>query len=228
MVVFYTEMEYTGIKIRTILAEDNPLFCEGIYSLLNQEDDIECVAWTCNGDELIHLTSHLRPDIVLLDIFISHTNGMEATKLIKSQFPEIHIIMITKASAGCLFEAIKSGADAFIPKSANFKALTQAIRSVYLNEAVFDYKSLESIRARLEGNNNSLPNDELSEREREIVRHIGYGIPTKHIAAHLSLAERTVNMHLDRIYQKLGVNTRVQAVLKGLRYGWFTLEDLGV
>lgn len=213
-----------GMKI--LIVEESAIFCKGLQLLLNREKDVEHTAWTCDGQEMDHLITEMHPDIILLNTAVPNLGEYEDINQIKSKYTDIRLIIICASCEHDLLEAFRAGADAFVSKNRDFDDLIQAIRSVYRSEAVFDSVSIQTIRSRLLRGNTGHLDDELSKREHEVLKHVAYGMHNKDIAKSLSVSQRTVNMHLDKIYQKLNVANRVEAVLKGLAKGWFTLGDV--
>jgi NarL family two-component system response regulator LiaR len=214
-------------KIRVLLAEDGALFIAGLEHLLNHEDDIECIASTNRGEEAIKLATELQPDIILLGVYIQGIDGIEVTRKIKSQFPDIGIIILTRAPSSYVFEAIKAGAGAFLARDSEYTELVQAIRSVHLKDGVFSGQSLNSIRQRFIKGEDKYLHDQLTEREMDILLHVGQLRSSKEIASRLNISERTISMYLNRIFEKLEVRSRLGAVVKALSLGLIKIEDIG-
>ena len=212
--------------MKILIAEDGILFREGLKCMLDRESDVTHVSETGDGKEAIDIIAKLHPDIVLVGIYVSSLDGIRVTKEIKSSYPEIGVIILTRAEDSNVIEAIKAGADAFLPKDVRYAELLAAIKSVHQNHSVFSIRSLDQIRKMLQNPSKHKQSNILNERETEVLRLVACGLSNKEIAFRMSLSGRTVSMCLTTIYSKLEVDSRVKAVLLGMQKGWLSIAEL--
>jgi NarL family two-component system response regulator LiaR len=219
-------------KIRVLLADDHPVLRGGMRSLLEQEEDIEVVAEAGDGEEAIKCVSDLTPDVVLMDIVMPKLNGIEATKQIKQVSPTTAVLILTAYDDDrYVIGLLQAGAAGYLLKSASGNQIIEAIRSVATGDSVLDpaaTKRLLSCVARyLFGAPGEAPEGVLSQREMDVLRLASRGMGNKEIARTLDLSMPTVKAHFVNIFNKMGVGSRTEAVIYGLRKGWLTLDDVG-
>lgn len=204
---------------RILVADDHDLFREGLAGLVNGEPGLHVVGQARDGLEALALACRLRPDLVVMDIQMPMCDGLEATRLIRAEWPEARIVILTIHDEDeKLLEAIKSGASGYILKSTNSAGFLQAIHSALAGEAVLparlaarllqDYARLANCPAP-----EAQPADSpvLTFREREVLKLIATGATDKEIASQLSLSLHTVKSHVRNILSKLHVANRRQA-----------------
>lgn len=216
-------------KIRVLIADDHPPFVEGLTLLLEREPDLEVIATPTNGEEAVRLAKELRPDVAIIDVAMPRLNGIEAAKQIKAVCPEVAILMFSAYDyEPYLLSSLQAGVSGYMLKSSPVRDLIRAIRSVHEGQAVFDFKAVKKVLCSLVTD----IGDErkglrgLHHRELEVLRLAAKGISNKEIANNLGIGYRTVQTHLLRVFRKLGVNSRTEAVLRALKEGWLTLDDL--
>ncbi|MBA7700077.1 Transcriptional regulatory protein DegU [subsurface metagenome] len=213
-------------KIRLLIADDHPLFREGLRLLLKEESDLEVVAVAEDGQEAVSLAREHSPNVVILDVAMPKLNGVEATKQIKAACPNTAIIALSAYGyESYMLSAIAAGATAYLLKTEDLGELVDAIRVVHAGQTVLDPIAANKLFSHLTGT--STPNGlHLHQRELEILRLGARGLRNKEIAAELTISERTVQTHFVNISRKLGVSSRIEAVLHTLREGLITLDDL--
>jgi NarL family two-component system response regulator LiaR len=221
--------EVTVSKIKVLIADDHPAFREGLAQLLNREEDIEVTAEASNGQQTVELAKNLQPDVALIDVAMPGINGIDAAKQIKSICPQTAIIMLTAYDyQSYILACLKIRAAGYLLKSSPVAEIVNTIRAVHSGRGVFDLKVLDAAMKRLTGKEEDerLALEGLHEREVQIVKLVAKGMSNREIARQLFISERTVQTHVHRIFEKLGVSSRTEAVLYCLREGWLTMEDL--
>lgn len=219
-----------GTAVRVLLAEDHTLMREMTRHLLEQAG-VEVVAEAADGVDAVALTLRHHPDIVLMDIAMPRLNGVEATRQIKKQCPATAILVLTAFDDDQYVAALlEAGAAGYLLKTMKASELVDAVFRIEAGEAVLHPNIAKKLMQRFTKNAQPQPEGKaeqrLSEREKEVLHLAAIGRGNKEIAAQMGLSERTVQTHLSRIFHKLGVASRTEAVISGLRQGWLRLEDL--
>jgi len=218
-------------KIRILLAEDHIIVREGTRELVQHENDMEVVGEAGDGEEAVLLANKLEPDVIIMDITMPKLNGIEATKQIKVQKPKIAILILTAYDNDQYVTALlEAGAAGYLLKNVRGHELIEAVRAVFAGESVLAPKIARKVLNRFiptgikQGDEPAT--DILSERELEVLKLAAKGMSNRDIAEHLFISVRTVQAHLGNIFNKLDIGSRTEAILYGLRRGWFTVEDL--
>lgn len=204
---------------------------EGTRELVQREPDMEVVAEADDGAEAVQLAGKLQPDVVIMDIALPKLNGIEATRQIKALYPATAVLILTAYDNDqYIFALLEAGAAGYLLKTVRGHELIDAIRAVSVGESVLHPKIARKVLSRFMPLA-TRPSEErvtelLSERELEVLKLAAKGMSNKDIAEQLFLSVRTVQSHLANIFTKLDVGSRTEAILCGLRRGWFTLEDL--
>jgi len=207
--------------IRILLADDHPLIREGLRRILEMDPQIEVVGEVGDGQGAINKTRILDPDVVLMDLKMPGTDGVEASRVIRREFPEIRIIILTVADDDDMLEVIRAGASGYLLKDVEPGELLKAIHTVYEGRPAFH----PIVTSRLLGEYNrlSMPvrkDDEISrltEREKEVLGLIAQGESNKNIARKLFISEKTVKNHITSIFRKLKVEDRTQAAIFAIK-----------
>ena len=218
-------------KIKILLAEDHTIVREGTREFIQREPDMEVVGEAGDGEEAIKLATELKPDVVIMDIRMPKLNGIEATKQIKALYPSIAVLVLTAYDYDqYIFALLEAGAAGYLLKGARVHELIDAIRAVYAGESVLHpviaRRVIDRMISSAPGFSETQATELLSERESEVLKLAAKGVSNKNIAKQLFLSPRTVQVHLGSIFNKLGVGSRTEAILYGLRRGWLTLKDL--
>jgi two-component system response regulator NreC len=211
-------------KTRILLADDHALMRAGIRALLEKQDDMEVIGEAAEGQEALQKVAELRPDVVLMDIAMPGMNGIEATERLKSQHPDVHILVLTMLEdERYFFQVVQAGASGFIAKGALPDELLSAVRAVatgnvYLYPSVA--KQLVGEYLNHAGLDGVAPaSDELTEREMEILRLIAQGCIGKEIARRLEISARTVDRHRENLMEKLSLHNRAALVRYAVQRG---------
>ncbi len=203
-------------KVRVLIADDHTIVRAGLRLLLQAEPDIEVVGEALNGDEALALAESLQPDVVLMDIAMPGTDGLEATRQIKARFPDMHVLVLTMhRSDEYFFEMLNAGASGYVLKGAETNELIGAIRAVARGE-VFLYPTmakqlLQDYLNRLKEVQGSLQ-PTLTPREKEILRLLAEGYSNKEIAEHLIVSPSTVHSHRTNLMRKLNLSSRRELI----------------
>jgi len=218
-------------KIGIVVADDHPLLREAIRSAFAQHEDMDVLGEASDGEEAVNLSSELKPDIVIMDIVMPKLSGIEATKQIRKVSPTTAVLILTAYDDDrYVIGLMEAGAAGYLLKSARGQDLVGAVRTVHAGESVLHPTIIAKIlkhRVQTQAQiGERKTGEQLSDRETEILKLAAKGMSNKDIAAELFLSVRTVKGHLSNIFSKIGVASRTEAIVKGVREGWLTLEDL--
>lgn len=213
--------------ITVLLADDHALVREGTRRLLEAEADIRVVGEAGDGVEAVALALATHPDVAIIDVAMPTMSGIEATRRIKAQMPEIAVLALTAYDDDQYVMALlDAGAAGFLLKDVRGHELVRAVRAVHRGEAVLQPTiAVRALRRAVSHRSTTTVPPPLSDREMEVLHEAARGLPNKDIARRLNLSVRTVHTHLGNVFAKLGVGSRTEAVLLALRRGWFALDD---
>ncbi len=204
-------------EIRILIADDHLVVREGLRTILSVEEDFVIVGEAVDGKDALAQCAQVRPDLVLMDLRMPEMDGIEAIRQIKSRFPQVVIVILTTYDDDELIvRGLRAGAKGYLLKDATRRVLFETIRAAMRGEALLPPAIAAKVVARL---SESGPVEELSDREREVLRLLARGAANKEIALALNIAERTVKAHLTHIFGKLGVSSRAEAVAYAMRAG---------
>ncbi len=224
-------------QIKVLIVDDHPVFRQGLCDVLETDPHIKVVGEAADGEVAIEMIYEVNPDVILMDINLPTINGLQVTRKVKAQLPDMKIIMITGYDdAEQVFHALRSGAAAYCPKDITPEALIGIIHSVndgnyVVGEKTMSYDELMSwVEQKIGRFGGPLITDNedifvpLSPREMEILEHVTKGLSNKEIAYKLGISHQTVKNHMTAILRKLRVDDRTQAAVYALRHGWVRLE----
>ena len=201
--------------IRVAIVDDHAVVRQGLAQLLSSEDDIEIVGTATNGDEAHTLLSTVSPDVYLMDLSMPEVDGVEATRRIVADAPEVNVVVLTSfADRQRILDALEAGASGYLLKDGDPAQVADAIRAAAAGNSPLDPKAARVLLdARREQQPAIAAADRLTAREREVLDLVGQGLANKQIARRLGIAERTVKAHLTSVFQAIGVTDRTQAAL---------------
>ena len=214
-------------QIRVFVTDDHSIVRKGIKATLELVPDMEFVGEATNGREAVEIAGASKPDVVLMDLVMPEMDGIEAIRQIKSQHPEIAILVLTTfAGEDKVFPAIKAGASGYQLKDSDPEELVTAIRQVYQGEPALHpliaRKVLQELSRPIEGPPTP---DPLTPREEEILKLVAKGMENPEIADQLVISEATVRTHVSNIMGKLHLASRTQVALYALREGLASLDE---
>jgi DNA-binding NarL/FixJ family response regulator len=204
--------------IRIALADDHPIFRDGLRRLLSFEPDFEIVAEAKDGNEVIEMLAQHEPDILLLDLRMPGLDGLAAMQSLQSKRYKTKIIVLTASDdTGDYVQAMRFGAGGIVLKQTATQLLVKSIRKVYEGEIWLDAKTTSAVMRQFANPaDQPLPTNEhppLSKREQEVVALVAQGLRNKEIAEKLFISAQTVKNHLHNIFEKLGVSDRLELAL---------------
>ncbi len=218
------------MTMRVLLVDDHAVFRAGLASLLKAWG-LQVVGQAGNGDEAITKARELQPDLIFMDISMPGRNGLEATRAIKAESPDVKIVVLTVSDAEQhLFEAIKSGAEGYLLKNLREAEFAELVERVSNGEPAMSpglaKKLLQEFARVHEGQERTEAEEVLTDREREVLEHVARGSSNKEIAASLYISDNTVSYHMKNILSKLHLSNRAQVVGWALEHG-FTARSPG-
>lgn len=215
--------------IRVLLVDDHAVVRKGMRALLDREAGIEVAGEAENGDQAVHAADRLRPDVILMDLEMPGTGGIEATRQITAEHPETRIVVLTShAAEEDVFPALKAGALGYLLKHSAPEEVLQAIRQAHRGETVLHPSIARMVLQELNRPAQAKQprtTEPLSERELEVLRLLARGMSNQEIADTLVVGEATVRSHVSSILRKLQLASRTQAALYALREGLASLDE---
>lgn len=217
--------------IKILIADDHAVVRDGTRQILEQQRDMEVIAEAADGAEAVKLAGATKPDVAIIDISMPGVDGIEATRQIKSLYPQIAVLILSAYDDDqFVFSLLEAGAAGYLLKSVRGHELVEAVRQVHAGESVLHPAIARKVLNRFVPASGKAPGQKsievLSDREIEVLRYATRGLSNQEIADELCLSLRTVQAHLGHIFNKLQVSSRTEAVVRALKEGWVTLEDI--
>lgn len=216
-----TTTEEATQQIRVMIVDDHPLVRDGIRAML-ESSGMSVVGEASSGVEVAQLVTQLRPDVVLMDIRMPEIDGLEATRRIKDADPTVAVIIVTSfESQDYLVRAIEAGAAGYVLKGASRQLLTDAVRVVVEGGSMFEPSMVTAMVSKIGSRIAPLEGvlDELTEREKTVLKHIANGKSNAEIAQEMSYSVGTIKNSVQQIIEKLSVSDRTQAAVVAVRAG---------
>jgi NarL family two-component system response regulator LiaR len=197
--------------IRILLVDDHAVVRSGLSKFLLVNKDMELVAEASDGAEAIQLAGLRKPDVVLMDLMMPGIDGISATREIHQKYPQIKVIALTSFSEQNMVQgALQAGAVGYLQKNVTAAELANAIRSAYAGRMTLSPEAAQALAESVAQSH--LPGNELTERERDVLRCMVEGLNNNEISEKLVISLGTVKFHISNIFQKLGAGSRVEAV----------------
>jgi DNA-binding NarL/FixJ family response regulator len=216
------------VTIRVLVADDQSMVRAGLRMLLDVQEDIDVVAEASNGLEAVEKAERFHPDVILMDIRMPELDGLEATRRILATDTGARILVLTTFDLDeYVYEALRGGASGFVLKDDPPEQLLAAVRIVSAGDALLSPSVTRRVIGRFTRTRLAAPPkelDDLSERERDVLRLITRGLSNAEIGQELFISETTVKTHVTHILQKLGLRDRVQAVVLAHEAGLFEAD----
>ncbi|MFJ5230984.1 response regulator [Kitasatospora sp. NPDC088391] len=216
------------MSIRVLIADDEHLIRTGFRAILGSEPDLDVVGEATDGLEVIELARQLRPDVVLMDVRMPRLSGIDATAHLVRTVPDAPRILVvtTFENDVHVHEALRAGAQGFLPKRSRAETLVHAVRLVAAGDALLFPAAVRELALRHAPlAPDRARTDRLSAREREVLRLMAAGLTNAEIAERMRVGAETVKTHVARILGKLGVRGRTQAVVAAYESGFVTAGD---
>lgn len=208
-------------KIRVLIADDHPIVRSGIRNELARHGDIQIVGEALNGNEALSISEGLHPDVLLLDINMPGPRAVDVVRLLRQRRSAPRIVVLSAyGDDEHVITLLSAGARGYILKDENPAGIVEAIRAVMQGVLWLSAGVAQAISHATQGAMEETPEKNLTPREKEVLVMMARGWDNQQIAESLCVAEATVKFHVAHIYDKLGVTSRVQAVLYAIRQGW--------
>jgi NarL family two-component system response regulator LiaR len=211
-------------KIKVLIVDDHAVVRQGLRTFIDLQEDMQVVGEGADGAEAIQLARQLQPDVVLLDLVMPHMNGVEATSQIIAASPHSRVLILTSfGEDDKVFPAIRAGAQGYLLKDIHPNDLVQAVREAYQGKVQLHpdlaRKLMSAVAAASPPPTQPAPGlDQLTKREREVLKLIAEGLNNHEIAESLIISEKTVKTHVSSILSKLGLEDRTQAAIWALKH----------
>jgi two-component system, NarL family, response regulator LiaR len=213
------------MAIRVLITDDHGVVRQGLRMFLSLDPDIQVVGEAQDGQEALAMVRELKPDVVLMDLLMPVMDGLESTKAIRTELPEVEVIALTSVLEGAsVTGAVRAGAIGYLLKDTDAEELHRAIRGAAEGRVQLAPEAAARLIREVRAPENP---EALTDRETEVLRLLAHGQANKQIASELFVEEKTVKAHVSSILRKLGVHSRTQAALHAVRTGLVNAEELG-
>ena len=213
-------------KIKILVVDDHALMRDGIRAILKLSGDMEVLGEAADGREALDRVQELQPDVVVMDISMPNMDGMEATRRLKKKYPNIKVLALTQyENREYVFSAIKAGVDGYLPKKAAGSELATAIRALNRGESFLYPSAAAALIKDYLRQATEEPYDQLTSREREILKLIAEGRTSQQIADLLSISLKTALGHRTKVMQKLDIHNRTELIKYAMHKGLVVMES---
>jgi two-component system, NarL family, response regulator LiaR len=216
---------HDAVTIRVLITDDHKVVRRGLRGFLELDQALEVVGEAGNGEEALRMARYLGPDVVLMDLLMPVMDGMEATRQIRRELPDVEVVALTSVlEDASVTGAIKAGAIGYLLKTTDADELCEAIKAAAAGQVQLAPEAAARLMREVRPPESP---EALTERETEVLKLIAYGKANKQIARELFIDESTIKSHVHSILSKLDVKSRTQAALHAVRVGLVTAEELG-
>jgi len=213
------------VTVRVLITDDHKVVRRGLRGFLELDPALQVVGEAGNGEEAVAMARRLVPDVVLMDILMPVMNGIEATREIRRELPDVEVVALTSVlEDASVTGAIKAGAIGYLLKTTDADELCEAIKAAAASQVQLAPEAAARLMREVRAPESP---EALTERETEVLKLIAYGKANKQIARELFIDESTIKSHVHSILSKLDVKSRTQAALHAVRVGLVTAEELG-
>lgn len=225
-------------NVNVLIVDDHPMFRQGLRDLVETDANLAVIGEASDGETALTMAAEMAPNVILMDINLPTINGLQVTRKLKDQSPEINVVMITGYDdAEQVFHAFRAGASAYCPKDVSPQALLETIYAVHDGYYVVGDRTMSHdelvdwIEEKVGGMPGSLPQDDeevfepLTPRQMEVLELVTRGLTNKEIALRLGISHQTVKNHMTAILRKLRCQDRTQAAVYALSHGWIRLDE---
>ena len=218
-------------RIKVLIVDDHRVVREGLSAILQSKENIQVLGEAQDGQEAVEKARSLLPDVILMDVSMPKMTGVEATRIIKREFPHMGIIALTMyEEQQYIFDLVRGGATGYLLKDSDSDQIVKAIQSVYRGDSLIHPSVASkilaefSLLAQKKGKKSGWVEHDLTDREITVLRLVADGKTNKEIANNLDLSEKTVKNHVRNIFHKLQVYDRTQAAILAIRKGLIELD----
>lgn len=215
--------------IKLMLVDDHAVLRDGLRNILELEDDIRVVGEAVSGDDALKKVPKCEPDVILMDINMPEKNGVEVTGILKKKYPSIKVLVLTMHNHDEYFmAAIREGADGYLLKDAPSEQVVEAIRTVARGESVIHPSMTKKLLNFHQQQQEQPKENVLTEREMEVLQCLVEGMSNKEIADRLFISDKTVKIHVSKIFKKFDVKSRSQVVIYAVQNKLVPMQNSGI
>jgi two-component system, NarL family, response regulator LiaR len=211
------------VAIRVLIVDDHSVVREGLRTFLRRDAELEVVGEAEDGTEAVEKARQLRPNVVLMDLLLPGMDGIEATSIIHREMPETKVVVLTSGLAGSsVLHVLQAGATSYMRKDTRGPEMRATIKAAAAGQLLLSPKVSTELMEEMRAPG---PAEQLTRREKEVLQLLSQGHSNKDIAQSLSVAEDTVKTHIRHILEKLGVQSRTQAIVAAMRLGMIAAKE---
>jgi DNA-binding NarL/FixJ family response regulator len=211
--------------ISALLADDHAMVRAGIRQFLERAGDIHVIAEADDGVMAQDLIRQSHPDVAVLDIQMPKASGIEVTRWVRTNFPDVGVLILTAYDDDpYVLAVLQAGANGYVLKTASPQELIQAVREVSMGRSILDPSITQKLLVQLNQQKHEFQVEQLTEREMEVLSLVAKGFTNKAIGLQLGISDRTVQGHLAHIFNKIHASSRTEAVMRAVSLGWISLS----
>jgi DNA-binding NarL/FixJ family response regulator len=209
--------------ISVLLADDHAMVRAGIRQFLERAGDIRVIAEADDGVMAQDLIRQSHPDVAVLDIQMPKASGIEVTRWVRTNFPDVGVLILTAYDDDpYVLAVLQAGANGYVLKTASPQELIQAVREVSMGRSILDPSITQKLLVQLNQQKHEFQVEQLTEREMEVLSLVAKGFTNKAIGLQLGISDRTVQGHLAHIFNKIHASSRTEAVMRAVSLGWIS------